>query len=681
MNERDIHALIRQLPPDFLPEVRRQVREQTLAELLTDGGDAYADEPATFSAFSPAFAASDAAHFDQYFGAHEGLYAPTLHRHFGCQPKEFASHSGLVRTQITHKNGHRVWHWVRREQPPTSPQTKPHAPASEPAVHELVPTTPGKLGRAQIAVANKLKKTRGGRCVLALGGFGMKVFHAVESRLMYASAKIGQIGAAAAIARGLSPEKAAALQAALKAADFLGGYATGAAAVAAGLPVFAIKASMFLPTASVLYLAYSTAKNPKATWRGAIQVLKDTFTKTVANHAEEPAQTDNPPLEGVCEKLADLMRDVDDPDAVVALFCAAMGETENDVAAALELTEHGMEDEQEPEEQIGDDAAEVIDDEEHEADADDPESFAAAHKDGDTWTTGNRTYTRTGGKTTWKSANPKEKPQPKPKGSAAPEPTPGGQPAVAKVSAKDKAKAAKEQAKAQKTQAAEAHHTQTKAAVADAFANAAALTPEKVQAVTKSLLALSGDQIKAIQSERGIKGGTDKASRVQKLIDGAKAAAKAKPQPAKTAAAPAAPATKSPATAVAKVTKDAAGERTTTFAPGVPEKAAANLGDDIKRAMGELKLDPEFSDGPTPIGAIADELRHSRPEATDGDILAALSHMQKTRQLEGQPLNEVQKLADAKGGSRPLGDGKNLDHATLWDKGRAVHYFLLPRRS
>ncbi len=127
------------------------------------------------------------------------------------------------------------------------------------------------------------------------------------------------------------------------------------------------------------------------------------------------------------------------------------------------------------------------------------------------------------------------------------------------------------------------------------------------------------------------------------------------------------------------VVKSADGSRTTTFAAGVPEAAAAKLAPAILDAMKELKLDIDFQDGIIPLGALAQEVKNTTPDATDGELLAALSHMRQTRQIEGQPLNEVQKLEDPKSDAYPLGGGKNLDAATLWDKGKPIHYFLLPR--
>ena len=129
----------------------------------------------------------------------------------------------------------------------------------------------------------------------------------------------------------------------------------------------------------------------------------------------------------------------------------------------------------------------------------------------------------------------------------------------------------------------------------------------------------------------------------------------------------------------AVVSKDPkTGGHTTHFAPGEPERQAERLGAAVTDSMRELKLFPEFEDGLVPIGHLAQQVKNRVPDATDSDVLAALKHMRDTRQIEGHGLNEVQKLAtDPKIGA--LGDGKNLATATLWDKDKAVHYFMLPK--
>lgn len=120
---------------------------------------------------------------------------------------------------------------------------------------------------------------------------------------------------------------------------------------------------------------------------------------------------------------------------------------------------------------------------------------------------------------------------------------------------------------------------------------------------------------------------------------------------------------------------------TTHFAPGEPEKQAAKLGDAIKSAMEEWKLMPEFEDGVIPLGYIAHAVKRENPGATDSDVMAALKHMRDTRQVEGHGLNERQLLTDPKQAGKlgALGGGKKLETATLWDKDRAVHYFMLPK--
>lgn len=335
MTDDDMIALLR-------PYVQR-IADAVLARAA--GADPYAPEPATFAAFAPHFSAADAPRFADYFADTDGCYPTHMHAMFGCNPREFADHSGLVRKQITDKNNHKVWHWVRRDSPAPTPQSRtPHdAPAAtNPAAPpKLIPDPadkPGVAGRTREAVVAKLSQTKGGRAALALGGGAWKIGRAIEHRLMFTIIKIGQVVEKAIQERGFPPDRAENLKHALKAADFLGGYALAAGAAAGGLPLPAVKAAAFLPSASVAYLMYSTAVNPKATWRAAKRVLADTFTKedSVATHAAEAP--DEFEADGLL--LADALRDAADPDMFVAVFCAALAETKGDVKASIELARH-----------------------------------------------------------------------------------------------------------------------------------------------------------------------------------------------------------------------------------------------------------------------------------------------------------------------------------------------------
>ncbi len=207
----------------------------------------------------------------------------------------------------------------------------------------------GRFGRAKEKAAERLKQTKGGRAILAMGKVGSKIFHAVEHRLLYAAKKTQEIAVQAARENGLPEEKVPALKKSLYVADFLGGYATGAAALVVAGPV-AGKVAAIMPSASVAYLAYSTAKNPLATWRAAKKVVADTFRKR--KEGEETTTHSlliySADMDGVrvlanqlCDRFAEL--EGDEVEWYVALFHAALANAEGDVSTALELADEAFE--------------------------------------------------------------------------------------------------------------------------------------------------------------------------------------------------------------------------------------------------------------------------------------------------------------------------------------------------
>jgi hypothetical protein len=97
------------------------------------------ERAATFAAdsedsplFRPAFAADHAAQYARYFAHEGGLYPTLLHRQFGLGVKDFADRTGLVRKQIEDRNGRRVWHWVRPDEPAAAPSPAATAPDPTP---------------------------------------------------------------------------------------------------------------------------------------------------------------------------------------------------------------------------------------------------------------------------------------------------------------------------------------------------------------------------------------------------------------------------------------------------------------------------------------------------------------------------------------------------------------------
>lgn len=145
--------------------------------------------------------------------------------------------------------------WVR-------PDGSPPAPADNRKADAPAPPAGGLSAWGKVRdLGHKALNTRVGRTLKA-----------AESKLMVVSHKTRDIAANAARRRGMTEENAARLARTLAVADFLGGYVTGIAAGATVSP-WAGKAASMLPSVSAVYLAYSTARNPAATWRAAREVL------------------------------------------------------------------------------------------------------------------------------------------------------------------------------------------------------------------------------------------------------------------------------------------------------------------------------------------------------------------------------------------------------------------------
>jgi hypothetical protein len=207
-------------------------------------------------------------------------------------------------------------------------QTTPTRSTAATALHDAAPPEErSAFARVKDAVAEKLSQTAGGRVVLAMGRGGVWLFHKIEHPLLIALHKSNDLAEAAARERGLSDETAAKLKRALMAGDFFGGYATAGAALAATGSLWAAKAAAFLPSVSVAYLAYSTARNPAATWRAARSVIAGTLGTGPAAH-----ESVTPDLAGL---LADRLNAAADPEWFLALFHAALARTDGDAQKAL----------------------------------------------------------------------------------------------------------------------------------------------------------------------------------------------------------------------------------------------------------------------------------------------------------------------------------------------------------
>jgi hypothetical protein len=132
------------------------------------------------------------------------------------------------------------------------------------------PNRPGVFGRIR-SYGNAVADTKIGRTVQAL-----------EHKLAIAAHKTREVAESAAQKRGLPPEKADRLKKWLAALDFAGAWVAGGVATAVAGPLAGKAVSLTMPTASALYLAYSTARDPMATWSAAVDAVKKTSLSPVA---------------------------------------------------------------------------------------------------------------------------------------------------------------------------------------------------------------------------------------------------------------------------------------------------------------------------------------------------------------------------------------------------------------
>jgi hypothetical protein len=192
-----------------------------------------------------------------------------------------------------------------------------------------------------------LDKAKQAKDYLLDTGLG-RFIQAAEHKLMIAGHKCRDVCEQAAKERGMDDEQAARLKSTLSLADTVVGWIGGTALAVAVNPA-AGKVS-YLPTVSAVYLAYSTAKNPKATLKAAVKVVKESSINpltavkdvyqqtrgTVEKHAELQ-------MPGWGSKLADLLNaDPETADWRQAVFLVALAQTE-DPEQALEIAQNAGE--------------------------------------------------------------------------------------------------------------------------------------------------------------------------------------------------------------------------------------------------------------------------------------------------------------------------------------------------
>lgn len=273
--------------------------------------------------------------------------------------------------------------------------------------------------KALAAASAKLDTLPGGKAVKWLGRGAVKLFHVLDKALMPAMKASWKLCEQSAYERGLSQRHVDILGKVLAAADFAGGYLAavpghivGEAAAGPAGGIAAANVAGFMPTASVLYLAWSTARNPLATWRAAKRLVKaraalaaeqakaaagavakgtgavlgamDQVGEAFGRMAATPPTVsfaDGGPRVELVDRLADSLAASVDPDWWKAVVFAGLG-------SGLSLP----------------DAAAAADEHPHPPDADDDDAVAFAdaprgRQEGEVWKgQGNRWFTRKNGR-------------------------------------------------------------------------------------------------------------------------------------------------------------------------------------------------------------------------------------------------------------------------------------------
>lgn len=161
--------------------------------------------------------------------------------------------------------------------------------------------------------------------------------HAAEAGMSVAMRQTQKVAVAAAKERGLPEEHVARVARVLAAVDWVASFAASKAGfVASGGNAAVGYAAGMMPTASLGYLVYSTARDPKATLRAAKAYLRGELSvpKREGTGAEGAADTRSD-----AHKVADYFKDAldagADPDWAEALLFAAMDDDPGDVGAAV----------------------------------------------------------------------------------------------------------------------------------------------------------------------------------------------------------------------------------------------------------------------------------------------------------------------------------------------------------
>jgi hypothetical protein len=175
------------------------------------------------------------------------------------------------------------------------PASKP--PSSSPAgrVASAVSGVRASLGRAAASIWDRLSP----RTQAVLGSVG-RFGKAAEHRLMIGFRKSREMVREAAKERGMSPQQADRVAKVVGTADAIAAWTVNMpATLAVTGSVTAAKISSWVPVGALAYLAYSTARNPAATYRAAKKVLAGKAAGAAAAHTEPDRGLVGRLLEGV----------------------------------------------------------------------------------------------------------------------------------------------------------------------------------------------------------------------------------------------------------------------------------------------------------------------------------------------------------------------------------------------
>jgi hypothetical protein len=141
--------------------------------------------------------------------------------------------------------------------------------------------------------------------------------------------------------RGSSPEEARRLRGTLSTIDVTTFKPLSLVAHYGGLHATGLTVVSLIPPATASYLAYSTAKNPAATYRAARGVVRDTIARLRRKSTQTPEvavakENDDTVALANTNRIADALQDHAYSDWYIALLTAAIEET-GDVAEAIDV--------------------------------------------------------------------------------------------------------------------------------------------------------------------------------------------------------------------------------------------------------------------------------------------------------------------------------------------------------